>query len=38
MALAFLLLVFFFVILLIAGFVFAPTKWVEWFFKSGRKK
>ncbi|MEO8097803.1 MAG: hypothetical protein ABI811_08890 [Acidobacteriota bacterium] len=31
MALAFLLVVFFFVILMIAFFVFPPTKWLEWF-------
>ena len=37
MALAFLLFVFLVVILLIVGFVFPPTKWVEWFYKGGKK-
>jgi hypothetical protein len=36
MALVFLLVVFFVIILMIAGFVFPPTKWVEWFY--GHKK
>jgi len=31
MALAFLLFVFFIVIVAIAGFVFPPSKWLEWF-------
>ena len=37
MALAFLLFVFLIVILLIAGFVFPPTRWVAWFYKAGKK-
>jgi len=37
MALAFLLFVFLVVILLIVGFIFPPTKWLEWFYKGGRK-
>lgn len=32
MALAFLLVVLFFVVLLIAFFIFPPTKWVRWFY------
>jgi hypothetical protein len=37
MALFVLLLVFFVVILLIVGFVFPPTRWVELFFKGNKK-
>jgi hypothetical protein len=37
MALLFLLLMFLVVVLLIAGFVFPPTKWVEWFYKGTKK-
>jgi hypothetical protein len=37
MALVVLLLVFLFVVLLIAGFVFPPSKWLEWFYKGGKK-
>ena len=37
MALAFLLFVFFVVIVLLAGFIFPPTKLIEWFLKSGKK-
>ena len=37
MALFVLLLVFFLVIVLIVGFVFPPTRWVEWFFKGSKK-
>jgi hypothetical protein len=36
MALFFLLLVFGFVVLLIAAFIFPPTKWVQWM--SSKKK
>jgi Na+-driven multidrug efflux pump len=32
MALAFLLLVLFVVVLMIAFFVFPPTKWLQWFY------
>jgi hypothetical protein len=38
MALAFLLLVFFVVILAIAAFVFPPSKWLEWFYGKPEKK
>jgi hypothetical protein len=37
MALAFLLFVFFVVVLLIAGFIFPPSKWLEWI-HAGEKK
>ena len=37
-ALILLLLVLFTVVAAIALFVFPPTKWVEWAYKSGRKK
>ena len=37
MALFVLLFVFLVVILLIAGFVFPPTKWLEFIFKGGKK-
>jgi hypothetical protein len=33
MALFFLLFMFFIIVLLIALFIFPPTKWVEWFTK-----
>ncbi|MEP6963090.1 MAG: hypothetical protein ABI995_13505 [Acidobacteriota bacterium] len=36
MALAFLLIVFFIVIVMIAFFVFPPTKWLEWFHNQGK--
>jgi hypothetical protein len=38
MALAILLLVFFVVVVMIAGFVFPPTKWLEWFHGASKKK
>jgi hypothetical protein len=38
MALAFLLLVFFLVIAMIAFFIFPPTKWVEWFYNNDEEK
>ena len=38
MALAFLLIVFLFVIALIALFAFPPTRWVEYFGKGTKKK
>lgn len=38
MALVILLLMFLFVILLIAMFVFPPTKWVEFFYKGTKKQ
>jgi hypothetical protein len=38
MALAFLLFVFFVIIVLIGLFVFPPTKWVEWFASKDKKK
>ena len=38
MALAFLLFVLFAVVLMIAFFVFPPTKWVEWFYGSENEK
>ena len=38
MALFFLLFVLLVVVLLIAGFVFPPTKWVEWVYKASKKK
>lgn len=37
MALAILLLVFLFVVLLIAFFIFPPTKWVKWMTKNSKK-
>ena len=36
MALAFLLVVLFLVILMIAFFVFPPTKWLEWFYNESK--
>jgi hypothetical protein len=38
MALAFLLFVLFSVVLMIAFFVFPPTKWLEWFYGKDSKK
>ncbi len=38
MALAFLLFVLFAVVLMIAAFVFPPTKWLEWLHGSDKKK
>jgi hypothetical protein len=37
MALAVLLFVFFVIVVLIALFIFPPTKWVEWFVKKDQK-
>ena len=37
-ALGLLLFVFLAVVIAIAAFVFPPTKWVEWAYKSGRKE
>lgn len=37
MALAFLLFVLLAVVLMIAGFVFPPSKWLEWFYGSQKK-
>jgi hypothetical protein len=37
LALFLLLAVFLVVILLIAAFVFPPTKWLEWFYSKGKK-
>lgn len=37
MALAFLLLVLFLVVVMIALFVFPPTKWVQWFYSQEDK-
>jgi hypothetical protein len=36
LALVLLLFVFLMVILLIAAFVFPPTRWLEWFYKEGK--
>jgi hypothetical protein len=36
MALAVLLLVFFVVVAAIVGFVFPPTKWLEWFYSEDK--
>jgi hypothetical protein len=38
MALAFLLFVLFWVVAMIALFVFPPTKWVQWFYNIDDKK
>ena len=38
MALAVLLFVFFVIIVLIALFIFPPTKWVKWFASQDKKK
>ena len=37
LALIFLLFVFFIVVMAIVGFIFPPSKWLEWVYKSGRK-
>jgi hypothetical protein len=38
MALAFLLVVFFVVVLLIAGFIFPPSKWLQWFYGDDKRE
>jgi membrane protein YdbS with pleckstrin-like domain len=38
MALAILLFVFFVVVAMITLFIFPPTKWVQWFYKTDNKK
>lgn len=38
MALVFLLFVLFAVVIMIVAFVFPPTKWLEWFYGSEKKK
>lgn len=38
MALAFLLFVFFVIIVLIGLFIFPPTKWVKWFTDDNKKR